>query len=356
MLAKMLKERGIMPVWPDQTIPWETRRKEIAELFCREEYGFMPREHDALTWEVEEMYEIFCAGRAELKKVRLTAHFGEDCFTFPIYTAIPKKEGKHPFFVQINFRDQVPDIYMPTEEICDRGFAVVSFGYNDVTVDEPTEKLQRDPLAEILWKGIEKQPCHAGKIRIWAWAASRALDYALTLDSLDPKRAAVIGHSRLGKTALVASMLDERFQLAIANNSGCSGAAISHGKNGEKIENITSVFPHWFCEKYKTYAGLDEQLPFDQHFLVAASAPRHVYVASAVEDYWADPNSEFLSCCGADEVYQKLGLTGFVCEDRLPTAFEKFQDGRIGYHIRMGDHYLGREDWNLYMDYMEKHF
>jgi len=356
MLESYLKERNIMPIWNEEVSNWETRRKEITELLCREEYGFMPREHDKLTWEEQPAAFEFCAGRVEHKKVTLTVHFGEERFSFPIYTSIPKKGDKIPFFVHINFRDNVPDRYQPTEEICDRGYAVISFCYNDVTKDEQTHKLESDPLVEILYNGIEKQPYHAGKIRIWAWAASRALDYALTLENLDPQRAAVIGHSRLGKTALVAGMLDERFKMVISNDSGCSGAAISRNKQGESIERITTVFPHWFCDNYKKYAEKEGELPFDQHFLVAASAPRHVYVASAEKDLWADPNSEYLSCFAADEVYRKLNLTGFVCEDRFPVPFERFHEGNIGYHVRTGEHYLSREDWNQYIDYMEKHF
>lgn len=355
MLETLLKERGLMPIWDEKAGSWEDRRKEIIELLCAEEYGFMPREHDGLTWEVIPQNYIFCAGRAEINKVVLTAKFGENSFSFPIYTSIPKKKEKVPFFVHINFRDAVPDRYLPVEEICDRGYGVISFGYNDVTMDEQTCKLESDPLVEVLYKNIEKQPYHAGKIRMWAWAASRALDYALTLESLDPSRAAVIGHSRLGKTALVAGMLDERFKMVISNDSGCSGAAILRGKNGEKIADITNMFPHWFCDNYKKYAGKEDKQPFDQHFLVAASAPRYVYVASAELDSWADPVSEFLSCYAADEVYQKLGLTGLVCADVIPQPLTQCQEGRIGYHVRTGDHYLGREDWNLYMDYMDQH-
>lgn len=356
MLKEMMQQRGLPAIWDETNGSWEERRKEIIDILCREEYGFMPREHDGLTWEVAEENPRFCAGRAEHKKVILTAHFGEDSFSFPVYTTIPKKPGKYPFFVHLNFRDNVPDQYQPTEEICNRGFAVLSFCYKDVAADDWAKNVESDPLPEILYKNMEKQPHHAGKIRMWAWAASRVLDYALTLGNLDPARAAVIGHSRLGKTALVAGMLDERFSLVISNDSGCSGAAVSRGKVGETIEKINNVFGYWFCDNYRKYMGKEEEQPFDQHFLVAASAPRHVYVASAEEDLWADPASEFLSCYGASEVYEKLGMKGLVCEDRLPVAPEKFQDGAVGYHVRKNDHYLSREDWNLYMDYMEKHF
>lgn len=180
------------------------------------------------------------------------------------------------------------------------------------------------------------------------------MDYAYTLDCFDFNRAAVVGHSRLGKTALWAGALDERFTHVISNNSGCSGAAITRQKKGERIRDIIRVFSRWFCDNYQKYVDKEELLPFDQHFLVAAIAPRKVYVASAIEDEWADPVSEFLSCYAASEVYEKLGLKGFISSDRLPEAGEYFHEGNIGYHLRKGTHYLSREDWNLFMDYMEK--
>lgn len=355
MLEAMIKERNLMPIWDESASDWKTRREEIKRLLQEHVYGFMPKMHDSLTWTEESVPYTFCAGKANLKKVTLTACFGEDKFSFPVYASIPKSDKKLPFFVFINFRDNVPDRYLPVEEICDRGYGVISFCYNDVTFDSPTEKLTSDPLPEILYKNIEKQPNHAGKIRMWAWAASCAMDYALTLDSLDPERAAVAGHSRLGKTALVAGMLDERFKAVFSNDSGCSGAAVSRGKQGETIEKITRVFPHWFCENYKKYSNRENEMPFDQHFLVAASAPRNVYVASAENDLWADPESEYLSCCAADEVYKKLGMKGFIAADCPPAAFVKFHQGDIGYHLRHGDHYISREDWNLYIDFLDAH-
>jgi hypothetical protein len=211
MLDNILKERELMPIWDEKAVDWETRRKEITDLLCREEYGFMPKEHDKMTWEVEPVKYTFCAGRAKHAKVTLTTYFGEDTFSFPIYTSIPQKEGKVPFFVLLNFRDSVPDRYLPIEEICDRGYGVISFCYHDVTMDKRPEKLASDPFVEMLYKDIEKQPHHAGKLRMWSWAASRALDYALTLDTLDPDRAFVVGHSRLGKTALLTGALDKHF-------------------------------------------------------------------------------------------------------------------------------------------------
>ena len=349
-LKAMCEKLGVMPIWNEKEITWEERRKEIIDLLCEEEYGFLPKEHDKLTWEVVSEEERFCAGKVLLSKVLLTAHFGEDTFTFPVYVSMPSKEGKYPFFVHINFRDCVPDRYLPVEEICDRGFAVLSFCYEDVTRDEDISRPQG--IYDVMFKDTPKQTNHCGKIRLWAWAASRVMDYAMTLPKLDFTNATVVGHSRLGKTALLTGVLDERFTCAISNDSGCSGAAITRGKRGETIRDITEEFGHWFCDNYFKYVDKEYELPFDQHYLIAAMAPRKVYIASAWEDIWADPNAEYLSAYAASEVYEKLGIKGAEFPEHLPEIGSYYHNGNIAYHLRSGKHYFSREDWLYFLDYL----
>lgn len=358
MLKELCEKRQLPVVWDEKKCEWNERRGKILELLLNEEYGVMPKNHDKLSWEVVSTDEKFCAGNATLNKVILTACFGDKKHSFPIHTAIPKGDGKFPYIISINFRGDIPDKYMPVEEICDRGYALVSFDYQDVTLDDhkiPEGVKAVDNLKDILFEGVEKEGKHCGKIAMWSWAASLAMDYAQTLDNLDHKNSAVAGHSRLGKTALLTGARDERFQFAFSNDSGCSGAAVSRGKNGESIERIIARFGYWFCDNYRKYVDSEDKLPFDQHFLLAAIAPRNVYVASGSEDLWADPESEFLSCYAAGEVYEKMGLKGFVCNDKMPEIGEKFHEGSIGYHLRKGPHYFSRYDWNLFLDYMEKH-
>lgn len=190
---------------------------------------------------------------------------------------------------------------------------------------------------------------------MWAWAAHRALDYAYTIDCFDADCAIVCGHSRLGKTALLAAATDERFLFSHSNDSGCCGSAISRGKDGEKLKDIIKVFPYWFCENFYKYSDKENDQPFDQHFLLSCIAPRYAYVASAAEDLWADPAYEMLNCVASSEYYEKLGVKGFVCEDRLPQIGDEYHEGHIGYHLRSGLHYFGREDWQRVIKYINRH-
>ncbi|MBE7042397.1 MAG: alpha/beta hydrolase [Ruminococcaceae bacterium] len=344
MLETMLKERKL---------PSFLEREKMLKVLLEEEYGFLPPVPDNIRFEETEPFiPNFCAGKAISKKTQIISKWGKKEFSFPCYVSIPKKEGKHPFFVCINFRDNVPDRYIPVEEIIDNGFGVISFCYQDVTSDSDDFT---DGLAGVLYENGVRGKCDAGKIAMWAWAAHRVMDYAQTLDNLDLNCSTVCGHSRLGKTALLAAATDERFQFAYSNDSGCCGAAISRGKIGESVKRICNVFPFWFCERFLKYKECEETMPFDQHYLLASIAPRHVYIASALEDTWADPDSEMLSCVVVSEVFEKYGKTGFVCEDRLPQAGDTYHEGTVGYHLREGLHYFGREDWLKAMKYIKKH-
>ena len=328
----------------------ELEKGEIVDLLLREEYGYLPPAPISVKAELVERDKRFCAGKADLEIYNLVCDCDFGSFSFPIRVVIPKKNVPVPAFVHINFRPNVPDIYQPTEEIVDAGYAVLSFCYKEVTSDDGDFT---SGLAGLVYPDGKRDPDSCGKLGLWAWAAMRVLDYALTLDSIDHSKVSVTGHSRLGKTALLAGMLDERFYCAISNDSGCSGASIARDNDGETVKKIVDRFPYWFCENYYKYSDNEDAMPFDQHFLVAANYPHRVYVASAEDDAWACPKNEFLSCTLASDFYKKRGGKGFPA-DALPECGKPILGGDVGYHIRKGTHYQSREDWNYYIKFIEK--
>ncbi len=331
---------------------FEKHKSEIQILLQEYEYGYIPPKPKHMSVEEVSCNEGFCAGKAVLRVMNLVFEFDDGkTYSFPLYCAIPTGKTKIPAFVHINFVSTVPSQGQPTEEIVDRGYAVFSFDYRAVTSDDGNFK---NGIAPRLTPSRRKLNS-PGKIAMWAWAAMRVMDYVSTLDCIDTDNVAVIGHSRLGKTALLAGGFDTRFKYVISNNSGCSGAAILRGKIGEKMDSITKVFPYWFCPRYakEARAGRIPEM-FDQHSLLALSVPRHVIVGSAEEDLWADPTSEYLSLVAIDDVYRLYGKTGLVHPDDVPSPKTYLGEGDAMYHIRHGKHYLGREDWNAYMDYIDR--
>jgi len=224
----------------------------------------------------------------------------------------------------------------PVEEIISRGYGVVTFHTSDVDPDfydgfvngvHGIFNPERNPRRGDEW----------GTISAWAWGLSRVMDYLETDPDVDATRVSTIGHSRLGKTALLAGARDQRFAMVVSNCSGCCGAALSRRNYGETVESIIHLFPHWFCDNFYKYADNLDALPFDQHELLALIAPRPLYVGSAEDDAWADPVGERIALQEARKVYRFLGLG----------------PGLTGNHIHEGTHGISIYDWNFYMDFAD---
>ena len=322
---------------------WEERRAELVDILCREVYGYAPSAPHHVTVTEQKCKKKDYAGKGTTRELILSFPTDKGEFSFPVVEVIPTDGTKVPMFVMVNFRPDVPDRYLPVEEILDAGCGVIRIYYNDIAFDG------EDGFAGGLAAMYDREKYTWGKIRMWAFAASRVMDYLQTTDYADKERIAVVGHSRLGKTALLTAATDSRFAMACANCSGCTGDAISRNKAGESVKAINQKFPDWFCDTYKQYGDREEEMPFDQHFLVAAIAPRRVALGSAVEDIWADPDSQYLSACAASPAWELFGQKGFVHPDRLPKVGDRLDAGDLAFHLREGTHFFSRADWHRYL-------
>lgn len=324
-------------------------RQAILALFSSEVYGKIPPAPTEITAEEKSLEgRDYFGGHAYLYEIKLNCKLeGGETFSFPFKLCIPQSEGKHKTVVLVNFSPDVPDKYYPTEEVIDRGWACASLDYQSVTSDTPTP----DGLAAIYAPEGE-----VGKITLWAWAAMRIMDYLHTREDIDLDNVGVVGHSRLGKTALWTGANDVRFRFVHSNDSGTVGAALYKERNehSESIGAICSRFPYWFNRRFPSYTDKEREMDFDQDMLIAAIAPRIVSISSAANDLWANPKAEMHSAKAASRAWESLGLAGLV---GLPEEAEigvNYHDGHLGYYVREGGHFLSRNDWNRFLAFFEK--
>ena len=141
--------------------------------------------------------------------------------------------------------------------------------------------------------------------------------------------------------------------LGILVAAGCGGTAPSRGKVGESVKQINTGFPHWFNDEFTKFNEQVDRLPFDQHALVALVAPRPVLLTNAVQDTWANPAGQFEVLRAADKVYRFLEAGGLEATEMPETG--KLIDSKLGYYIRPGRHSMGRQDWQVFLDFADKH-
>jgi hypothetical protein len=359
---------------------WEKqRRPELKQLFQNYMYGYLPDFPVQIQAKVEREDSKALHGKATLREV--TIRIGPpEVPAIHLLLVIPnERKDKMPVFVGMNFSGnhallddpaiRLPNAWMypnhpgvvnnratdagrgkelevwAIDQTIDRGYAVATLYNGDVDPDQADKREGTRPfLAE---KGAKP-----ATIAAWAWGIQRAVDYLVTVKELNPQRIAVVGHSRLGKTALLAAAMDERIAIAIPLQAGCGGTAPSRGKVGESVKQINDHFPHWFNDEFKKFNSHPEKLPFDQNCLVALCAPRPVLFANAVEDTWANPEGQFQVLKAADPVYRFLGVEGLAVET-MPEV-NKLVDSRLGYYIRPGKHSMTRSDWKVFLDYADK--
>lgn len=360
-LPELMRFQDGTPVkTPEQ---WTRRRQEILELFQDLLFGFAPGPPKDMRFETVDIDANAMDGNATRKLIDIHLGKSPDAPVIHLVIFIPNKRTKPaPAFLLICNRDKnnidptraIKSDFWPAEQLVKRGYAAAAFFNGDVAPDKYDGFTTG--IHAYLQKPEERKPNSWGTIAAWAWGASRVMDYFETDPDIDHKKCAVTGHSRGGKTSLWCGALDQRWALTISNCSGCSGAALARRHFGESLSVIQNAFKHWFCQNYRAYIDKEDDLPFDQHWLVALVAPRAVYVSSADEDLWADPRGEWLALLNAAPAWKLLGRTGLGEGTAMPPLNKPIQGDGMAYHIRTGEHNYKVFDWMAHADFADAEY
>jgi hypothetical protein len=309
---------------------WEKRRDEMKTIIEHYGYGHMPPAPNNVVAEKLSTKSVF-DGAAREERILLS--MGPDLkVTVNVRMEIPEGAGPFPAIIKNEGGPLGPT---PVgDEIVRRGYVLAQYARTDLDPDQNN----------VVGPAQQAYPDYDwATLAVWAWGGMRVLDYLETLDFIDKTKVGITGHSRGGKTALLAGAFDERFALVVPNGSGCGGAGCYRvlGPKCEDLERITHPkrFSYWFHPRLRTFAGKVDRLPFDQHFLKALVAPRALLSTDALGDLWANPLGTQITYQAAQEVFDFLGVSD-----------------KSGLHFREGGHDQSAEDWRALLDFADERF
>jgi hypothetical protein len=389
---------------------WKERRPEIVEYFDREVYGRTPKETPSVKWEVASITNRVVTNAMSAFRVvekQLLGHVDNSSYTnislsiqlsltlpadaagpspvimvlapgngsvvvrgHPPYGGGPSTNGPPPMGFIVPGVETPPRRWPNPGMLGNRGLpawqaTILSNGWGFATLS--TYGIQADGgsglttgIIGLCNKGQPRNVDDWGVLKAWAWGASRALDYFETDTAIDARRVGLEGHSRWGKTAIVAMAYDPRFAIVFCSSSGLGGAKINRRNYGEVIENAAwwEAY-HWYAGNFIKYAGplTGRDLPVDGHELIALCAPRPVFIgcgstASGFSgDGFADPQGMFMATVGAGPVYQLLRKKD-LGTDTFPAAETSLIDGDIAFRRHAGGHTDG-PNWPAFLSFAE---
>jgi len=320
---------------PAQAATWPQRRSELYEAIIPHEYGGLPPAGVGTT------ATVLCSqtvrggdGLRYLTCEVRTAFEGGGEHAFLLNLWVPPGEGPFPVILDGDgcwryFDDAA------VRAVLARGNIAATFNRTAMAADD--RRIFRETGLYRLFPEGE-----FGALAAWAWGYHRSVDALSQLDRARSDQIAITGHSRGGKTVLLAGATDERIALTNPNDSGIGGSGLNRWKcaGAEVVDDFFragSIF--WFGKGWGEYRHRDGELPYDQHFLHALVAPRPLLVTEAYEDPGANPPGSYAACGAARAAYELLGA-----EDCL------------GWAVREGGHAHSAADYEALLDFADRHF
>ncbi|WP_348269075.1 acetylxylan esterase [Edaphobacter paludis] len=338
---------------------WTQRRPQIVEYFDREIYGRVPAHTPRVNWEVVTTTKGNVGDFPVVTK-QLVGHV--DNSSYPLIavnielslTTPANAGGPVPIIMEFSF-EGYPGFKMPPPPAPVPGTTLMpdwkqqllakGWGYailHPTTIQADNGAGLTEGIIGLVNKGQPRKLDDWGAIRAWAWGGSRAMDYFETDKSVDARQVGIEGHSRFGKTALVAMAYDPRFAIAYVSSSGAGGAQLYRRNWGERLENVAAPREyHWMAGNFLKYAGplTANDLPIDSHELIALCAPCPVFIGGGATegDGWADAKGMFMAAAAASPVYQLLGKKG-LGTTTFPPIETPLVEGDIAFRQHTGGH------------------
>jgi len=327
---------------PDE---WWKKRDEIRDFIVDFEYGGMPPRPEVVEYELLTEDYYYCGDNGVWFRVKAGTKERQVTFMLNVVAPIFRDgEGKL-------IKDKKSPVLLTGDGCYDslesdtvreakrRGYVVAKFNRLEIAND-----VKGNRSGGIY--DVYPENTSFTAISAWAWGYSVVIDVLCELPIADETEVGITGHSRGGKTVLLAATVDERIKYVCPNNSGCHGAA-SHrivvtgqGENGRPTERISDMFrniPHWMGEKLRPYIDREQDIPYDMHFFGALIAPRYYIQFEGMQDYWINPVGARTNYLAVKECYRYLGY-----EDRCAAWF------------RPGGHRHKLPDFTEFMNFMDR--
>lgn len=294
---------------------WPEYKKTLRDMVVDFDFGGMPPRPEVLRIEL-----LNPLGRSHISHwLRIHAGTKEKQLSFTLQLWLPRVPGvydapiaegeKFPVLLtgDMCYANMDPAV---VSEIRSRGY--IAAGFNRLELANDCKDSREGGLYD-LYPDMEFTDISA-----WAWGYSVCMDVFEQLSYVDETEVGITGHSRGGKTVLLAAVVDERIKYVMPNNSGTHGACSyrcavtgqgEEDRPSERLGNMLDAFPTWMGPKLTAYRDREQDLPYDMHYFGALIAPRYYLQCEGMQDYWINPIGAWQNFAAVKACYEYLGYT-----------------------------------------------